>query len=86
MTITEYYKGIQKNGSYEQYRVLRNFATANRGKKPSKLMNTMRILNVGDAFVYPYPSISCVYRSAKQLGITVETQSLDAGYLVIRVG
>jgi len=86
MTIIKNIKGIQKDGAYERYRVIRGFATGNPGKKPSKLMNTMRILNVGDAFVYPYPSISCVYRSAKQLNMVVETQALDAGFLVVRVG
>jgi hypothetical protein len=48
-------------------------------------MNTMRNLDVGDAFCYPYPSISCVYRSAKQLNITVEADAIDAGFLVVRV-
>ena len=85
MTITEYIKNTRKNGSYDRYPIIIKFGKANKGRKPSKLMNTMRLLNKGDAFVYPYPSISSVYRSAKQLGISAQTYSLDAGYLVVRI-
>lgn len=86
MTITAEYKGTQRDGSYGRYRILRGFGTRSPGQKPSKLMNTIRNLDVGDAFFYPYPSISCVYRSAKQFNITVSTEAYDAGFLVVRVG
>ena len=85
MVITKLIRGVQKDGSYDRYRIFRRYQAGNPGKKPSKLMNTMRNLDVGDAFCYPYPSVSCVYRSAKQLNITVEADAIDAGFLVVRV-
>lgn len=85
MTFVEQYKGTQRDGNYGRYRILRGYGTRNRGQKPSKLMNTMRNLDVGDAFFYPYPSISSVFRSAKQFNIKVSTEAFDAGFLVVRI-
>ena len=74
-----------KNHTQEHYPIYRKAGTGNPGRNPGKLGNTMRNLNVGDAFLYPHTTPASGYRLASQLGIGVETTAQLGGYWVLRV-
>lgn len=71
--------------SQEHYPIYRNRGTAARGRKPSKLGITLRLLNVGDEFFYPYTTANSVHRLARQLDIYVRTTRMEGGFWVMRV-
>ena len=57
------------------------------GRKPSRLGNTMRILNIGDGFVYPHTFNAATFnlrRAARTYGIELATQRTDDGVLAVR--
>ena len=83
-------KNKQKNQN-ETYTITRGImpeANHRRGRKPSKLGNTMRILNVGDGFIYPHTFNAATFniqRAASTYGIEVQTQRNNKGVLAVRV-
>lgn len=83
-------KNKQKNQN-ETYTITRGImpeANHRRGRKPSKLGNTMRILNVGDGFIYPHTFNAATFniqRAASTYGIEVQTQRNSKGVLAVRV-
>lgn len=72
----------------ETYKIERGLAMSNRpGRKPSRLGNTIRLLNVGDGFVYPFTSKASsfnVQRAAKSCGFEVTTARTDKGIFAVR--
>lgn len=83
-------KNKQKNQN-ETYTITRGImpeANHRRGRKPSKLGNTMRILNIGDGFIYPHTFNAATFniqRAASTYGIEVQTQRNNKGVLAVRV-
>ena len=83
-------KAKQKNQN-ETYTITRGIARVNShrpGRKPSKLGNTMRILNIGDGFIYPHTFNAATFnvkRAARTYGIEVQTQRSNKGVLAVRV-
>jgi len=74
-----------RNFSREFYPVYTERGTASPGRKTCKLGKTLRILEVGDQFLYPYTTANSVYRLARQLGIFVEVERVLGGFLVTRI-
>ena len=74
--------------SSEVYNIKRNLITSNRpGRKPSRLGNTIRMLNVGDGFIYPFTSGAAMFnvrRAAKSQGIQVTTAKDSKGVFAVR--
>lgn len=81
-------KQTNKNETYEINRGIMPEVNHRRGRKPSKLGNTMRILNIGDGFIYPHTFNAATFniqRAASTYGIQVETQRMNTGVLAVRV-
>ena len=58
------------------------------GRPASQLGNTMRILNIGDGFIYPHTFNAATFnirRAAQTYGIEVTTQRTNKGVLAVRV-
>ena len=72
--------------SQEHYPIHRKVGTSGVGRKPNKLGITMRLMNIGDAFLYPYTTINSVNRLARQLDITTISKKVVGGFWVLRVG
>jgi hypothetical protein len=85
ITKTKQIKRGVRNFSQEFYPIYLERGTPNPGRKSSKLGNTLRILNVGDEFLYPYTTANSVYRLARQLGIFVNVKRTYGGFIVQRV-
>jgi hypothetical protein len=80
----------KKQTSNETYTISRGIATATNapGRKPSKLGNTMRMLNIGDGFTYPYTSSAAAYnvrRAANTYGFEMSTKRTDKGVFAVRL-
>ena len=54
------------------------------GRKSSKLGNTMRMLNIGDGFTYPYAKSSNVHRAARNHGYEMATKRTEKGIFAVR--
>jgi hypothetical protein len=76
---------INKN---EIYTIERGITMCDRpGRKPSRLGNTIRLLNVGDGFTYPYTSGASMFnvrRAAKACGVEVSTTRTGKGVFAVR--
>jgi hypothetical protein len=72
----------------EIYKIERGIAMSNRpGRKPSRLGNTIRLLNVGDGFTYPYTSGASTFnvrRAAKTCGVELNTTRTGKGIFAVR--
>ena len=89
-----FYKSHMKNkkkntsNNNEIYAIERGLTMSNRpGRKPSRLGNTIRLLNVGDGFIYPYTSNASTFnvrRAAKAYNVQLETARTDEGVFAIR--
>jgi hypothetical protein len=81
-------KQTNPNETYTITRGIMPEVNHRRGRKPSRLGNTMRILNIGDGFVYPHTFNAAVFniqRAARTYGIEVETQRAGSkGVLAVR--
>jgi len=71
--------------SQEHYPLHRRVGVRAPGRTPSKLGLTLRLMNVGDAFLYPYTTANSVTRLARQLGLDVITKRVVGGFWVMRV-
>ena len=73
----------------ETYNIKRGLvASTQPGRKPSRLGNTIRMLNIGDGFIYPYTSGAATFnvrRAAKAQGIEVSTAKDSKGVFAVRV-
>jgi|688.fasta_scaffold414520_3 hypothetical protein len=81
-------KSKNQNETYTITRGIMPEVNHRRGRKPSKLGNTMRILNIGDGFVYPHTFNAATFniqRAAGTYGIQVQTQRMNSGVLAVRV-
>lgn len=78
-----------KSNKNETYKIQRNI-TASKGRpgrKPSTLGNTMRMLNIGDGFTYPYTSGAATFnvqRAARACGIEMCTKRVKDGIFAVR--
>jgi len=84
-------KSNKNKNQNETYVIARNVMPSlntRRGRKPSKLGNTMRILNIGDGFIYPHTFNAATFniqRAARTYGIEVATRREQDGVLAVRV-
>lgn len=76
----------KNKASSETYSITRNIikTSGRTGRKTSKLGNTMRMLNVGDGFTYPFAKSSNVHRAARNYGYEMVTQRTEKGILAVR--
>jgi len=72
--------------SQEWYPLYKDVGTRGVGRVPTKLGITMRLMNIGNAFLYPYTTANSVTRLARQLRIQVITKRVVGGFWVLRVG
>ena len=80
----------KKQTTNETYTINRGITTATNapGRKPSKLGNTMRMLNIGDGFTYPFTSKAAAYnvhRAARPHGFEMSTKRTNKGVFAIRL-
>ena len=78
-----------KKTNNETYTISRNTikASGQPGRKPSRLGNTMRMLNIGDGFMYPYTSKAATFnirRAARSYGLEMTTKRTEKGVFAIR--
>ena len=71
--------------SQEHYPLHRRVGVRSPGRVPSKLGLTLRLMNVGDAFLNPYTTNNSVNRLARQLGIKTISKEVVGGFWVLRV-
>ena len=74
----------------ETYAISRNVTTCIKtpGRKPSKLGNTVRMLNIGDGFTYPFTSKAAAYnvrRAAQVYGFEMTTKRTGKGIFAVRL-
>jgi hypothetical protein len=76
----------QNKASSETYSITRNVikTPGHTARKTSKLGNTMRMLNIGDGFTYPFAKSSNVHRAARNYGYEMATQRTEKGILAVR--
>jgi hypothetical protein len=82
----------KKQTNNETYTISRGIATVTAaktpGRKPSKLGNTMRILNIGDGFTYPFTSTAApknIHRAARAYGYEMTTKRTGKGVFAVRL-
>lgn len=82
----------KKQTNNETYTINRGIATVTAtkspGRKPSKLGNTMRMLNIGDGFTYPFTSTAApsnVRRAARAYGYEMTTKRTNKGIFAVRL-
>jgi hypothetical protein len=71
--------------SQEHYPIHRRVGVRAPGRVPSKLGLTLRLMNVGDAFHYPYTTANSVHRLARQLDLGVTVGKTEGGFWVGRI-
>ena len=79
-------KKQNKTTSNETYTIVRGAikAPGRAGRKISKLGNTMRMLNVGDGFTYPFAKSSNIHRAARNHGYEMATKRTEKGVFAVR--
>ncbi len=72
----------------ETYKIERGLSTSGTpGRKSSRLGNTIRLLNIGDGFMYPFTSRASnfnVQRAAKTYGVELDTTKTGRGIFAVR--
>jgi hypothetical protein len=83
-------KKNKKTTNNETYTIVRGVETITKpaGRKPSRLGNTMRMLNIGDGFTYPFTSKAAAYnvhRAARTYGVEMATKRTNKGVFAVRL-